>query len=93
MSDSEYEAVQETFDEMLAAADRKADLERQACLHCFITVFDPKTEMVSVVCAHKCGTVKSVHRSWDHRGDREQARRTQEAFMFAHARGGCPRRR
>lgn len=92
MPTSDSDAVQETFDEMLAAAERKAWLERQNCLHCFVTLYDPKTAVVRVVCAHKCGTVKSQHPSRDPRGDEAKARRTQEAFLLAHARG-CPRRR
>lgn len=91
MSDDE-QAIQETFDEMIEAAERKAWLDRQACPHCFVTIFDPVTEMVRVVCAHKCGTVKKEHLSRDPRADAAYARRTQEAFMFAHARG-CPRRK
>lgn len=85
------EAVQETFDEMIEAAERRAWLQRRACKHCFVTVYHDRDDTVSVVCGHRCGTVKDQRPSRDSEGDRQKARRTQEAFLLAHAKG-CPRR-
>lgn len=83
--------VQESFDEMLEAAERKAWLERRACQHCFVTIYIPDANIVAVVCGHRCGTVKEERPSRDPQGDAVKAAKTREAFLLAHARG-CPRR-
>lgn len=85
------DVVQESFDDFLAATERKAWMDRRNCPHCFVTTYHPDTNIVSVLCAHRCGTVKDQRPSRDPQADAAQARRTQEAFLLAHARG-CPRR-
>lgn len=82
---------QGTLDEALVDKPQ-VGAQSHNCIHCFVVVFDESSQMVATVCAHKCGAVKDKRPSLDAAGDKDKARRTQEAFRLSHVRG-CPRDR
>ena len=90
-SGSSDEGSQDTFDDVLFAEERQAWARRRRCRHCYIWAYDKKSDEFMIACAHGCGSIRHKWKSVDPDGDRRRVKATQEAFMIAHAYGGCPR--
>lgn len=85
------ETMQDSFDDLLFAEERQAWAKRRRCRHCYVWMHDASTNEFAIVCAHGCGSIRHKWRSVDVPGDMKRMKATQEAFMIAHAHGGCPR--
>jgi hypothetical protein len=86
----EEDLLQENFDDLLYAEERKAWVRRKKCKHCYVWGYSEEEEMFFIACVHGCGSVRHKWRSQNKEKDMSQLEKNKEAYIISHAQG-CPR--